>query len=124
VFRNDPRRLGFRPRRSDRRKAPWARFYNPTATELHAFFGTLRITDAVSGRRLLYAVGPEDYRFGERRFIVPDYYPVTGSGSVPIEIVSDESAGITDETQVFVIDLGGESFVVQGSAGHLVSEDH
>jgi hypothetical protein len=92
--------------------------------ELHASGGMLRITDAVSGRRLLYAVGPEDYRFGERRFIVPDDYPLTGSGSVPTEIVSDESAGITDETQVFVIDLGGESFVVAGSAGDLVSEDH
>jgi len=85
--------------------------------ELHASGGTLRITDAVSGRRLLYAVGPEDYRFGERRFIAPDDYPLTGSGSVPTETVSDESAGITDETQVFVIDLGGESFVVPGSAG-------
>ena len=51
-------------------------------------------------------------------------YPLTGSGSVPTEIVSDESAGITDETQVFVINLGGESFVVAGSAGQLVSEDH
>jgi hypothetical protein len=104
--------------------APIGSALQSTATELHAFFGTLRITDAVPGRRLLYAVGPEDYRFGERRFFVPDDYPVTGSGSVPIEIVSDESAGITDETQVFVIDRGGESFVVESSAGHLVSEDH
>jgi hypothetical protein len=92
--------------------------------ELRASGGTFRITDAVSGRRLLYAVGPEDYRFGERRFIVPEDYPLTGFGSLPAEIVSDERAGITDETQVFVIDLGGESFVVESSAGHLVSEDH
>ena len=91
--------------------------------ELRASGGTLRITDAVSGRRLLYAVGPEDYRFGERRFIVTGDYPLAGFGSVPTEVVSDESAGITDEIQVFVIDLGGESFVVAGSAGHLVSED-
>ena len=91
--------------------------------ELHASGGTLRITDAVSGRRLLYAVGPEDYRFGERRFIDTGDYPLAALGSVPTEVVSDESAGITDEIQVFVIDLGGESFVVAGSAGHLVSED-
>ena len=34
--------------------------------ELHESGGTLRVTDAVSGRLLLFAVGPEDYRFGER----------------------------------------------------------
>ena len=84
----------------------------------------MRITDAVSGRLLLFAVGPEDYRFGQRRLVVPGDYPLTGAGSLPTEIVSDESVGITDETEVFVIDLGGESFVVAGSAGHLVSEDH
>jgi hypothetical protein len=123
VFRNDPRRPGFRLRRSDRR-GPIGSALQSTATELHTFFGTLRITDAVSGRRLFFAVGPEDYRFGERRLIVPADYPVTGSGSVPTEIVSDESAGLTDETQVFVIDLGGESFVVESSTGHLVSEAH
>jgi hypothetical protein len=37
------------------------------AMELHASDGTLRITDAVSGHLLLFAVGPGDYRFGERR---------------------------------------------------------
>src|SRR5215469_10202694 len=102
--------------------APIGSALQSTAMELHASGGTLRITDALSGRRLLYAVGPEDYRFGDRRFIVPGDYPLTGSGSVTLEIVSDESAGITVETQVVVIDLGGESFVVEGSAGHLVSE--
>jgi hypothetical protein len=91
--------------------------------ELHASGGTLRITDAVSGRLLLFAVGPEDYRFGERRFIVPGDYPLTGAGSLPTEIVSAESVGITDETQVFVIDLGGDSVVVAGRARHLVTED-
>jgi hypothetical protein len=102
--------------------APIGSALQSTGVEVHASFGTLRITNAVSGRRLLYAVGPEDYRFGERQLIVPDLYPVTASGSVPTEIVSDESAGITDETQVFVIDLGGESLVVAGNAGHLVSK--
>lgn len=92
--------------------------------ELHLSGGTVRITDPVSGRRLLYAVGPEDYRFGERRFIAPGDYPLQSVGSLPTEIVNDESAGITDGTPVFVIALGGEAFVVAGSAGHLVSEDH
>jgi hypothetical protein len=91
--------------------------------ELRASRGTLRITDGVSGRLLLFAVGPEDYRFGERRSIACGDYPLTGFGSVPTEIVSDEGLGFTDETQVFVIDLGGDSVVVAGSAGHLVTED-
>lgn len=85
--------------------------------ELHASRGIVRITDAVSGLRLLYAVGPEDYRFGERCFIAPGDYPLMASGSVPTEIVRKESAGVTDETKVFVIDLAGESFVVAGRAG-------
>jgi hypothetical protein len=91
--------------------------------ELRASGGTLRITDAVSGRLLLFAVGPEDYRFGKRRVIVPGDYPLTGFGSVPTQLVSDESVGITDETQVFVIDLDGKSVAVASSAGHLVTED-
>jgi len=91
--------------------------------ELRASGGKLRITDAVSGRLLLFAVGPEDYRFGERRVIGPGDYPLAGLGSVPTEIVSDESMGITGDTQVFVIDLDGDSFVIAGSAGLLVNED-
>jgi hypothetical protein len=90
--------------------------------ELRASGGTLRITDAVSGRLLLFAVGPEDYLFGERRSIAPGDYPLTGFGSAPTEIVSGKSVGITDETRVFVIDLGGDSVIVAGSAG-LVTED-
>jgi hypothetical protein len=90
---------------------------------LRASGGTLRIGDAVSGRLLLFAVGPEDYRFGERRFIVPGDYPLTGFGSVPTEIVAEEGVGIEDETQVFVIHLGGDSVAVASSAGHLLTED-
>jgi hypothetical protein len=92
--------------------------------QLRASGGTLRITDAVSGRLLLFAVGPEDYRFGKRRVIVPGDYPLTGFGSVPTQLVSDESVRITDETQVFVIDdLDGKSVAVASSAGDLVTED-
>jgi hypothetical protein len=91
--------------------------------QLCASGGTLRITDAVSGRLLLFAVGPEDYRFGEHRSITRGDYPLTGFGSVPSEIVGDQGLGFTDETQVFVIGLGGDSVVVAGSAGHLVTED-
>ena len=103
--------------------APIGSALQSAAMELRASDGTFRITDAVSGRRLLYAVGPEDYRFGERRFIIPEDYSLTAFGSVPTEVVSD-SEGIAEETRVVVIDLGGESFVVASSAGHLVSADH
>ena len=110
------------PWRSEARGTDWLGS-KINGMELHASGGTLRITDAVSGRLLLFAVGPEDYRFGEHRCIVPGDYPLTGSGSVPTEIVSREGVGITDETQVFVIDLGGDSVAVANSAGHLVAED-
>ena len=82
----------------------------------------MRITDAVSGRLLLFAVGPEDYRFGKRRVIAPGDYPLTAFGSAPTQLVSDEGVGIPDETQVFVIDLDGKSVAVASSAGHLVTE--
>jgi hypothetical protein len=58
--------------------------------ELRASGGTLRITDALFGRLLLFAVGPADYRFGKRRVVVPGDYPLTSFGSIPTQLVGDE----------------------------------
>lgn len=81
--------------------------------------GILRISDPVIGSDLR-GDAANGHELGNGRTVVPGDYELVGFGSVPVELQSQEGAGIAAGAEVFVIDVEGTRVVVRSTAGEPV----